>query len=130
MAERWGLVARNVARLGDPPRVPRHEISPLTPEQARRLIELAEDDRYRALYVTALGTGLRQWSCWGCWEDADLEAGRLRVRHTLACVEGELTLLPTAGRGAVITYCVTCYRAGATRTRGPGDLLRQCCQIQ
>ncbi len=27
------------------------------------------------------------------WEDVDLEAGRLRVRHTLACVEGELTLL-------------------------------------
>ncbi len=53
MAERWGLVARSVAKLADPPRVPRHEISPLTPEQARRLIELAEDDRYRALYVTA-----------------------------------------------------------------------------
>ncbi len=28
-AERWGLVTRNVARLVDPPRVPKHEIRPL-----------------------------------------------------------------------------------------------------
>ena len=48
-AERWGTVTRNVAKLVDPPRVPRHEISPLTPEQAKRLIEAAEEDRFRAL---------------------------------------------------------------------------------
>jgi site-specific recombinase XerD len=35
-AERWGMVSRNVARLVDPPRVHRREITPLTPEQARR----------------------------------------------------------------------------------------------
>ena len=59
-AERWGLVSRNVARLVDPPRVRRREITPLTPEQARRLIETSIEDRYRALWITALGTGLRQ----------------------------------------------------------------------
>ena len=48
-AERWGTVTRNVAKLVEPPRVPRHEISPLTPEQAKRLIEAAEEDRFRAL---------------------------------------------------------------------------------
>jgi integrase len=84
-AERWGLVSRNVAKLVDPPRVRRHEITPLTPEQARRLIETSADDRYRALWITALGTGLRQGEFLALrWEDVDPEAGRLRVRHTLA----------------------------------------------
>lgn len=93
-AERWGMVSRNVAKLVDPPRVPKHEIRPLTPEQARRLIDAVGDDRYRALYVTALGTGLRQGELLGLrWEDVDLDAGRLRVRHTLANVGGTLTLL-------------------------------------
>jgi integrase len=93
-AERWGMVTRNVAKLVDPPRVPKHEISPMSPDQAKRLIEASHADRHRALYVTALGTGLRQGELLGLrWEDVDLEAGRLRVRYTLANVQGELTLL-------------------------------------
>ncbi|CAN5863024.1 site-specific integrase [soil metagenome] len=93
-AERWGMVTRNVAKLVDPPSVPRHETSPLTPEQAKRLIEAAEDDRFRGLYVTALGTGLRQGELLGLrWDDVDLDAGRLRVRYSLANVGGTLTLL-------------------------------------
>ncbi|MDQ3493518.1 MAG: site-specific integrase, partial [Chloroflexota bacterium] len=90
MAERWGLVSRNVAKLVDPPRVPRHEIEPLTPEQARRLIEAAAEDRLRALWVTALGTGLRQGELLALrWEDVDLDGRKtLRPRgrgHRPAC---------------------------------------------
>ncbi len=77
-AERWGLVSRNVARLVDPPRVRRREITPLTPEQARRLIETSVDDRYRGLWITALGTGLRQARCWPC-------AGRTSTSRPGAC---------------------------------------------
>jgi integrase len=93
-AERWGMVSRNVAKLVDPPRVPKHEIRPLKPEQAKLLIEAAAADRFRVLYVTALGTGLRQGELLGLrWEDVDLDAGRVRVRHTLANVGGTLKLL-------------------------------------
>jgi len=122
-AERWGMVSRNVAKLVDPPRVPKHEISPLTPEQARQLIEACVDDRHLALYVTALGTGLRQGELLGLrWEDVDLETGRLRVRHTLANVKGQLTLLePKTERSRrtvmLADAVVTALRAHRTRQR-------------
>jgi integrase len=93
-AERWGLASRNVAKLVDPPRVRRHEIRPIKPDEARRLIEAAVGDRLHAVYVTALGTGLRQGELLALsWEDVDLEARTLRVRHTLTRVNGRLTLL-------------------------------------
>lgn len=37
-ALKWGLVARNLALLVDPPHVPAAEIQPFTPEQARSLL--------------------------------------------------------------------------------------------
>ncbi len=93
-ALRWGYVSQNVAKLVDTPRVERHEISPMTPEQARHLLESSADDRYRPLLVTALATGLRQGELLALrWEDVDMEARRLTVRHTLANVGGTLTLL-------------------------------------
>jgi integrase len=42
------------------------------------------DDRWSALYVLALTTGLRQGELLGLrWEDVDLGSATLRVRHTL-----------------------------------------------
>jgi integrase len=59
-------------------------IRPLSPEQARRLLHEARGDRFEALYVLALTTGLRQGELLGLrWEDVDLSAKRLRVRRTL-----------------------------------------------
>ena len=126
-AERWGLVSRNVARLVDPPRVRRREITPLTPEQARRLIETSIEDRYRALWITALGTGLRQGELLALrWEDVDLKAGRLWVRHTLANVAGTLTLLePKTDRSRRLVVLPEAVRVAlrAHRTRQKMDRL-------
>ena len=122
-AERWGLASRNVARLVDPPRVPHHEIRPLTPEQAHQLLDAAAGDRLEALYVTALATGMRQGELLGLrWEDVDLETRRLHVRHALARVQGKLVLLePKTERSrrtlVLPEIALTALRAHRTRQR-------------
>lgn len=84
MAERWGLVPRNVARLVSPPRAPREEVKPLTPEQAREFLDAVRGDRFEALYQIAIGLGLRQGEALGLtWEAVDLESGAVRVDRTL-----------------------------------------------
>jgi integrase len=58
-AVRWGLVPRNVATVVDPVRVKRHEVQPLTLEDARRFLDAARGHRLEALFSVALAVGLR-----------------------------------------------------------------------
>jgi integrase len=83
-AERWGLVARNVAALVTPPRPARREMKALSPEEARRFLEAAQGERLHAFYVLALTTGMRLGELLALrWRDVDLERGVLQVRATL-----------------------------------------------
>ena len=69
-----GLISRNATEAVKPPQVRREEINPLTPEQAKELLEAARGDRLEALYVLAIHTGLRQGELLGLkWDDVDLE---------------------------------------------------------
>jgi integrase len=93
-AERMDLVGRNVARLARPPRVPRRQVNPLTIEQARTFRAAVAGDRLEALYLVAVGCGLRQGEILGLrWSDVDLEGRTLSVRFALARVDGELCLV-------------------------------------
>ncbi len=93
-ALKWGLVTKNAAALADPPRGERPEVQPLTPEQARRFLEAARDDRLNALYSVALALGLRQGEALGLrWEDVNLDAGALRVRQQLQRINGKTQLV-------------------------------------
>lgn len=92
-AEKWGLVARNVARLVDAPKVVRPEVKPLAPEDVRRLLDAARGDSLEALYVVAIAVGLRQGELLGLrWQDVDLERGLLSVRVQLQRINGKLQL--------------------------------------
>lgn len=83
-AVKWGLVARNVAALVDPPQVERFVTHPLTPSQAQIFLEAAHGNRHEALYAVALWLGLRQGEILGLrWEDIDLDARTLRVEMAL-----------------------------------------------
>jgi integrase len=83
-ALKQGKVLRNVATLIDPPAKVRREQQPLTREQLAAFLAGIRGDRLEALYVTALGTGLRQGELLALrWQDLDLERRELVVRHTL-----------------------------------------------
>jgi integrase len=85
-AVRAGLLARNVAarEYVDAPRVPASEPRALTVAEVRRLLEAARGDRLEALFLVAIGAGLRQGELLGlAWEDVDLEHARLHVRRQL-----------------------------------------------
>ena len=78
------MTTRNVATLVDLPRVQRQEVLALSPSDARAVVEAVKGDRLEALVVVTLATGLRQGEALGLgWQDVDLEAGGLRVRHAL-----------------------------------------------
>ena len=84
-----GLVPRNAAANVRAPRPQKKEILPLTPEQARVLLESARGDRFEALYVLAVHCGLRQGELLALkWQDVDLEAGTLQVRRTSSFTKG------------------------------------------
>lgn len=89
-ALKWGLVARNVATLVDPPRMERPQLRALTPDESRRFLDAVRGDRLEALYAVALALGLRQGEALGLrWQDVDLDAGELRVRVALQRVQGQ-----------------------------------------
>jgi integrase len=93
-ALRWGLVARNVATLVDPPAVAPTETTPFSPLQARRFVDAIRGDRLEALYQIALTLGLRQGEVLGLrWEDVDLERRTLRIAVALQSVGGTLQLV-------------------------------------
>ena len=79
-AEKRGIVARNVARLSEPPRVNRPELMTLSIEQARALVAAAAGERLGPLWILLLDTGLRRGEALGLrWRDIDLEHNALRV---------------------------------------------------
>ncbi len=80
----WHLVAHNICKEVSPPRVEAPEIKPLTKEQARRFLAAAETERYHALYVLALTTGMRLGEIGGlAWSKLDLDTRLVRVDRAL-----------------------------------------------
>jgi integrase len=79
-AVRFNRIPFNPAARVDPPKVRQEEITPLDAEQARGFLRAARGDRFEALYVLSLTTGLRMGEALGLrWSDIDLDAGTLRV---------------------------------------------------
>jgi len=89
VAYKWELVPRNVATLANPPRVKHFEVKPLSQEQTSAFLNAVKGDRLEALYTVAIALGLRRGEALALrWEDINLEAGTLRVCHTLQNLKG------------------------------------------
>jgi integrase len=80
-----GLVPRNAADVKAPRPAP-EEMRPLSEAEARTFLDAAREagDRFEAVYVLAITTGLRRGELLGLrWDDADLDRGTLRVGRAL-----------------------------------------------
>ena len=90
-ALKWGMVARNVATLIDPPRIPRPKTHTIDAEGARKLLEAARGERFEAILVLALTLGLRRGEILGLrWSDVDFASRAIRVNQALQRVGGKL----------------------------------------
>ena len=95
-----GLIPRNAAAVQAPSPAP-EEMRPLSEAEARAFLKAAREsgDRFEALYVLAITTGLRRGELLGLrWDDADLEQGTLRVGRALVREGGRHTLGETKTR--------------------------------
>ena len=93
-----GLLPRNAADVKAPRPAP-EEMRPLSEEEANRLLEMACGERFEALYVLAIGTGLRRGELLGLrWDDVDLERSTLRVGRALVREGGRHTIGETKTR--------------------------------
>lgn len=90
VAVAWGYLSRNVAALVKPPRVEHHKITPLTVEEAQRLLEAVVGDRIEALYHIAF-CGPREGELLGLlWNDLDWEQRCIKVTGMVQYAGGEL----------------------------------------
>jgi integrase len=88
-AVKWGMVARNVCDATDPPRAVRPDVKAWAKDEARKFLEVAEQDPWNPLWLVALTTGLRRGELLGIrWQDVDLAKGTLHVRQSLNAVGG------------------------------------------
>jgi integrase len=93
-AVRRGLLDNNPALAATPPRVEQEETTVLTPKQVQRLLDVARQDEWYALWRLAVMTGMRRGELLGLRrEDIDFEAGVLFVRRTVVW----------AGKGVVVS---------------------------
>jgi len=132
-ALRWNLIPRNPCDGVVRPRVPRSEIRPLDHEQIQQLLEVAcsSEDRLRALYSVALGTGLRQGELFGLrWSDIDIDGAVLHVRHQLHELGGRLWMgdvkTPRARRRVDLPqFVVEALRLHRQQMLGEGRMSRE-----
>jgi len=123
-AVKWEMIARNVARLATAPRVPRHDISPLSVDEARQFLDAINGSRNE--YTVAIAMGLRKGEALGLrWVDIDLDAGALRVRYALQRDKGAVQLVePKSDRSrrtlaipAVVTRALRAHRVQQLQER-------------
>src|SRR4030095_7328112 len=72
-AVRWRLIPYNMAADVDRPKSEKADIQPLTAHQVGMLLKAATNDRFEALFVLAVTTGMRMGELFGLqWVDVDL----------------------------------------------------------
>ncbi|HEU5380512.1 MAG TPA: site-specific integrase [Ktedonobacteraceae bacterium] len=83
-AVKWGYLSRNVCDVVTRPRIPKHEITPLTLEQAQRFRQHIQGHRLEVLITMAVVTGMRRGELLSLrWSEIDFRRGIVQVLHTV-----------------------------------------------
>ncbi len=88
---RWNLFSKNIIDGVDAPRRNNHEITPLTEEQVKQMLELVskEAPHYHLITLIAVIGGLRRSEILGLrWRDTDFSKNAVMVNQTLHYVKG------------------------------------------
>lgn len=93
-ALQMGLINRNVSEMLKPPRRANREMMPLSVLEVRQFLNVVADDRFYALYVLALSTGMREGELLGLrWQDVDLARRTLQIRMNVAETDNKRFIL-------------------------------------
>lgn len=88
-AIKWHMLSQNPCDAVDLPRIKRHEMQALSPQQAARFLSTATKDAQGIVFSFALATGMRPEEYLALkWADLDLEKGTATVRRTLVWRKG------------------------------------------
>lgn len=116
LAVREGVLSANPAAGVKRPKIEQHEIAPLDAAQVGRLRAALSGHRQEALFLTAIGTGLRQGELFSLrWEDVNLAAGTIVVRRTVAEARGEFHEGPPKTKAGRRTVTLPAFAADAIR---------------
>ncbi|MDP9266351.1 MAG: site-specific integrase [Chloroflexota bacterium] len=89
-AEKWGLVARNVVALVSPPTAPHQEMKTLSEAQTRTFLEAVAGERFEALHVLAVSSGMRQGEILALrWSDLDLDRASAQIQRSIQFLPGD-----------------------------------------
>ncbi|CAG7845788.1 Transposase from transposon Tn916 [Pseudoclavibacter triregionum] len=92
-AVRDEALAKNPVAAIKRPTVARKEAAHLTTLQVRQLLSAASSSRYAPLFELLVNTGLRRGEALALtWRDIDFERSVIRVRGTLARIDGDLVV--------------------------------------
>jgi integrase len=90
-AVKWGFTPRNVAEDALPPKVTRRRPTIWTPEQLNAFVQHVREDRFFALWLLVVTSGVRRGELAGLRdEDVDLVLGRIGPSTTRVTVAGRV----------------------------------------
>ncbi len=81
-AVKWKMIAQNPCELCELPRQEKKEMLCLSPEETKSFLAVAKDNKWFALFLTVIETGMRPEEYLGLqWKDIDFEQKYLSVRR-------------------------------------------------
>jgi integrase len=83
-AVKWQILPFNPASMVDLPKNRRKEMKALSPDEAKRFLDAAKDDKWSVIFSLAISTGMRPQEYLGLlWKDVDLNAGNAVIQRAL-----------------------------------------------